>query len=166
MWAPWRGAYIAAPKTPGCIFCNARDAAEDGARAHLRLASRPAVVMLNRFPYSSVHLMVAPRLHSADFIALPGEILQDVMCAVQETTQILNDIYRPDGFNIGINLGVAAGAGIADHMHWHVVPRWNGDTNFMPILAGARVMPEHLEQTWDKLRPLFAEFEARSQAAD
>jgi ATP adenylyltransferase len=153
MWAPWRGAYISGTKTPGCIFCNARDCPD--ARADFRLAVQPAIVMLNRFPYASVHLMVAPRTHTADLAHLERSEYDTLMRVVQRTAAILEQTFKPDGMNIGINLGAAAGAGVADHLHWHLVPRWHGDTNFMPMLADVRVMPEHLEATWEKLHPLF-----------
>lgn len=154
LWAPWRMAYIAGPKPTGCIFCAA--AHTQDLRSQLILLQRPALVMLNRFPYSSAHLMVAPQRHTAAFGALAADELQAVMETVQRSARILEEALRPDGMNIGINLGLAAGAGIADHLHWHIVPRWVGDTNFMPMLAEVRVMPQHLEQTYDLLQPLFA----------
>jgi ATP adenylyltransferase len=157
VWAPWRGAYVGAPKTPGCIFCNA--ASSPAPREQLVLATTPAIVMLNRFPYASAHLMVAPHQHTADLPNLPDREHQIVMRVVQQTAGILQRVFKPDGLNIGINLGSAAGAGVVDHLHWHLVPRWIGDTNFMPILADVRVMPEHLESTWEKLHPHFAALE-------
>lgn len=147
-------AYLAGPKASGCIFCAGRDSMDR--RAHLVLLQEPAIVMLNRFPYASAHVMVAPRAHTADFPALPAATLHAVMDVVQRSAAVLQDLLHPDGMNIGINLGAAGGSGIADHLHWHIVPRWNGDTNFMPMLADVRVMPEHLEATYDRLQPLFA----------
>lgn len=154
VWAPWRGAYVSAAKIPGCIFCNA--GTSPAPRDHLLLSSTPAIVMLNKFPYASAHLMIAPRTHTADLPGLPEAEHQTVMRVVQRAAGILQRVYHPDGLNIGINLGAAAGAGVTDHLHWHLVPRWVGDTNFMPMLADVRVMPDHLEVIWEKLQPHFA----------
>jgi len=153
LWAPWRMAYVGSPKAAGCIFCTALTA--DDLRAALVLTQRPAVVMLNRFPYASGHLMVAPHRHVADLSALPADEFQTLMGVLQRAATLLADAYHPEGMNIGLNLGAAAGAGVTDHLHWHLVPRWGGDTNFMPMLADVRVIPEHLEATYDRLRPLF-----------
>ncbi|HVO25602.1 MAG TPA: HIT domain-containing protein [Candidatus Margulisiibacteriota bacterium] len=154
LWAPWRMAYVGAPKTPGCIFCTASTA--DDQRAALVLAQRPALVMLNRFPYASGHLMVAPHRHVADLSVLPPDDFQTLMGVLQRAATLVADAYHPEGMNIGLNLGAAAGAGVTDHLHWHIVPRWSGDTNFMPMLADVRVIPEHLDATYERLRPLFA----------
>jgi ATP adenylyltransferase len=129
--------------------------AEDD-RAHLVLARTPALVMLNKYPYANGHVMVAPLQHTAD---LPGMRPQDyaaLMQALQQTVSHVAEAFGPQGMNVGMNLGEAGGAGVADHLHWHIVPRWVGDTNFMPLLAEARVVSEHLEATYDRLRPLFA----------
>lgn len=149
LWAPWRMAYIGGPRPSGCIFCNARDTSD--ARGSLILQHEPALVMLNRFPYANGHLMVAPSRHTADFAAMPLDELHAVMEVVQQTAARMREVFHPDGMNIGINLGAAAGAGVADHLHWHLVPRWFGDTNFMATIADAKVMNEHLEATWEKL---------------
>lgn len=147
-------AYVGGPRAPGCIFCNALTSQD--LRASLVLVQRPVIVMLNRFPYVSGHLMVAPPRHVADLSALPADEFQTLMAGVQRAAGLLADTYHPEGMNIGVNLGGAAGAGVKDHLHWHIVPRWNGDTNFMPMLAEVRVVPEHLEETYDRLRPIFA----------
>jgi ATP adenylyltransferase len=152
LWAPWRMGYIAGSKEPGCIFCAASETADR--RGSLVFLQQPAVVMLNKFPYINGHLMVAPRRHAADPSALPAEEFRLLMDVVQRVVTVVTGALRPDGMNIGMNLGVAAGAGVADHLHWHIVPRWIGDTNFMPMLAEVRVMPEHLEATYDRLRPV------------
>jgi ATP adenylyltransferase len=157
LWAPWRMAYIGGPKTSGCIFCTAKQA-PDG-RADLVLAQHPAIVMLNKYPYASGHVMVAPQRHVASLTDLPTDEYQTLMAVVQRATAIIREAFQPEGLNLGMNIGAAAGAGIADHVHWHIVPRWVGDTNFMPLLADVRVMPEHLEATYDRLRPLFAALE-------
>ncbi|MFI5367165.1 MAG: HIT family protein [Candidatus Binatia bacterium] len=154
LWAPWRMTYIAGPRESGCIFCLAADATDP--RHHLALVQRPAVVMLNKFPYTHAHLLVAPRTHVADLSALSSDESHALMDTLRRAAAVLADTFHPDGMNIGMNLGTAAGAGIADHLHFHIVPRWVGDTNFMPMLADVRVMPEHLDATYDRLRPRFA----------
>jgi ATP adenylyltransferase len=147
-------AYVGGPKAPGCIFCAALTTQDQ--RASLVLTHTPAIVMLNRFPYASGHLMVAPPRHVADLSTIPADEFQTLMGALQRAATVLRDAFHPQGMNIGLNLGEAGGAGVTDHMHWHLVPRWNGDTNFMPMLAEVHVIPEHLEATYDRLRPLFA----------
>jgi len=156
LWAPWRMAYILGDERGDgrCIFCTAT---EGEARARLLLgATAHSVVLLNRYPYGSAHLMVAPRRHTASLPDLPDGEHEDLAQTLRRTLATLEVAVRPDGMNLGMNLGRCAGAGIADHLHWHLVPRWNGDTNFMPMLANVRVMPEHLEATWERLRPAFA----------
>ena len=155
LWAPWRMAYVAGPKEPGCVFCNVPKAAE--ARQVLLLATTPdALVMLNRFPYGNGHLMVAPLLHTANLDQLSAAQYGGVMEALRQSVRILREVFQPQGMNIGMNLGAAGGAGVADHLHWHVVPRWIGDTNFMPLIGEVRVIPEHLLATYDRLQPHFA----------
>ncbi len=154
LWAPWRMAYVGGPKETGCIFCAALSAGD--VRRRLVLAQRPAIIMLNKFPYVNGHVLVAPPQHVADLAALPAAEFRTLMDVVQRAVGLLAEAFHPDGMNLGMNLGAAAGAGVADHLHWHIVPRWNGDTNFMPMLAEARVIPEHLEATYDRLRPFFA----------
>jgi ATP adenylyltransferase len=154
LWAPWRMAYIGAAKQEGCIFCQA---GEGDPRDRLLLGtSRACVVMLNRYPYASAHLMVAPRRHTASLAELPATEHADLAETLRRAVGTLADVFAPEGFNLGMNLGACAGAGVKDHLHWHVVPRWTGDTNFMPMLAEVRVMPEHLLATYDRLRPAFA----------
>jgi len=155
LWAPWRMAYIGAEKTDGgCIFCGAVDGAP---RDRLLLgAGAASVVMLNRYPYASAHVMVAPRRHTASLPGLPAAEHADLAETLRRTLGTLEEVLRPEGFNLGMNLGACAGAGVRDHLHWHIVPRWTGDTNFMPMLADVRVMPEHLLATYERLRPAFA----------
>lgn len=143
--------YLAGEKPSGCILCAARDTPDR--RASLVFTQDPAIVMLNRYPYASGHLMVAPRRHSGDLHALPAAEFQTLMGVLRRAIQLLAETLHPQGMNVGINVGAAAGAGVEDHLHWHIVPRWMGDTNFMPMLAEVRVMPEHLEATYDQLRP-------------
>jgi ATP adenylyltransferase len=154
--------YIGGPKERGCIFCTC-PLAED-ARQALVLAKPPdSVVMLNRFPYANGHLMVAPRRHTAELAELAAPAYANLMEALRRSMALLQREFRPEGMNVGLNLGVAGGAGIADHLHWHVVPRWLGDMNYMPMIGEVRVMPEHLEAVFDRLRSSFAELEADSE---
>lgn len=153
LWAPWRMAYVTGPKESGCIFCAALQTADP--RHSLVLAQHPALVMLNKFPYANGHVMVAPPRHAAELGALPPDEFQTLMRVLHRAATLLAAACRPEGMNVGMNIGTAAGAGVKDHLHWHIVPRWNGDTNFMPMLADVRVVPEHLEATYDRLRPAF-----------
>ena len=153
LWAPWRMTYIGGTKPSACIFCTALTG---DPRERLVLGSTgSSLVMLNRYPYQSAHLMVAPRRHTASLPALPDGEHADLAETLRRTLASLDEALHPEGFNLGMNLGRCAGAGVEDHLHWHVVPRWNGDTNFMPMLAEVRVMPEHLLATYDRLRPAF-----------
>src|SRR5262249_25659316 len=113
-------------------------------------------VMLNRFPYQNGHLMVAPRRHTAALHALPDGEHADLAETLRRSVQTLGEVFRPGGFNVGLNLGACAGAGIAEHLHWHIVPRWDGDVNFMPMLAEVKVVPQHLLTTYDRLVPAFS----------
>jgi len=154
LWAPWRLSYVeGAAQHEECIFCKL-PAGERPAerRAGLVLASDELTsIIMNRFPYAHAHLMVSPRRHTSDLLALDEATAAGVHRGLRAAVAVLTAEYAPQGFNIGVNLGKAAGAGIADHLHWHVVPRWQGDTNFMPVLADTRVMPEHIEETYDRL---------------
>jgi ATP adenylyltransferase len=156
-------AYIGAPKQPGCIFCT-QPAATDQ-KAALVLARPPhAVVMLNRFPYQNGHVMVAPRRHTAELGALPDDEHVALAEALRRSLVLLQEFFHPEGMNVGMNLGRAAGAGITEHLHWHLVPRWVGDTNFMPLIGEVRCVPEHLEALWERLRPIFAPLDAAPAA--
>jgi ATP adenylyltransferase len=150
LWAPWRLAYVgSADEQEGCFFCAALEGAdEDGLVVH---RGRRAFVLLNRFPYSSGHLMVAPHRHTGDFSGLDDREALELHRLAAEGVAALTDTYGPDGYNLGWNLGRAAGAGVLDHVHLHVVPRWAGDTNFMPVLADVKVLPEHLAETRRRL---------------
>jgi ATP adenylyltransferase len=157
LWAPWRGDFISHKPLEGCIFCQfPSEEGEEADRRNLILGrSAHSFAILNKYPYNNAHLMVIPRRHTAELAALPAEELADLNLLLQSSVAILGRVYAPAGFNIGMNLGRVAGAGIADHLHWHVVPRWAGDTNFMPVVAETKVMIEHLLQSYDKLRPEF-----------
>ena len=157
LWAPWRMEFIAAEKPKGCIFCDFPAAPEADDRKNLVVhRGAHAFVILNRFPYNSGHLMVVPRRHGADLQALAAAEYADLMEEVRRAAAVLQAVYRPEGINVGMNLGRAAGAGIVDHLHWHLVPRWVGDNNFMPVLGDIRVMVDHLDTTWEKVRAGYA----------
>jgi len=152
-------AYIGGAKDPGCIFCD-HPRAPDAREALVLAKPADSVVMLNRYPYANGHLMVAPRRHTADLADLAAPAYVNLMEALRRSMDLLKRELRPEGMNVGLNLGVAGGAGIADHLHWHIVPRWVGDTNYMPLIGEVRVMPEHLEAVFDRLRDAFGELDA------
>jgi ATP adenylyltransferase len=159
LWAPWRMVYVGGAAPPaGCIFCPGPDTDR---RAALILWEGPqALVMLNKYPYASGHLLVAPRQHTGDPTAMSPADFAALGQVLQRAVRLIGEEYHPEALNVGMNLGRSAGAGIVDHLHWHVVPRWKGDTNFMPVLADLRVLPEHMETTYDRLyarRALFEE---------
>ena len=158
LWAPWRLTYIEQPApNDTCFLCeNPRHTSPDRRREGLVLyVDEHAAVLMNRFPYGNAHLMVAPRAHTADFAGLDGVASAGLTAALQRTIAVLHRVYRPHGMNLGMNLGRVAGAGVADHLHWHVLPRWEGDVNFMPLLAETKVMPQHIEETYARLLPFF-----------
>ncbi|MBI1799419.1 MAG: HIT domain-containing protein [Candidatus Eisenbacteria bacterium] len=151
LWAPWRMAYIRRAEEPvGCLFCAVRRSRSD--RAHLVLARRPnAILMLNRFPYTPGHVMIGVARHAAHFHELTGAERSDLLDLTALAERALASEYRPDGVNAGANLGRVAGAGFPGHLHLHLVPRWDGDTNFMPVIGETRVLPESLERTRARL---------------
>jgi ATP adenylyltransferase len=158
LWAPWRMEYIAGAKTGPCIFCNFASAPPEAYRKALVLIAAPhALVCLNRYPFAASHLLVAPRRHVSDIGDLPIDEYGAMMTLVREAAARLRLATNADGLNVGLNLGKAAGAGITDHLHAHIVPRWTGDINFMPVIADAHVMPEYLDQSWKRLLPFFAD---------
>lgn len=183
LWTPWRYNYVtdaetkkrpgipeelsAWPGDTGCVFCNiiaaadyaiehgmARDDADRAAGIVLR--AHRNYICLNRFPYTSGHIMVVPNEHEASLAALPSATAHEMMDLARRSEQALSEVYHPDGFNIGLNLGKSAGAGVAGHVHLHALPRWTGDTNFMTVVGETRVLPEDLAVTWDRLRKAFA----------
>ena len=158
LWSPWRHAYVTRSSDPAaCVFCSAHDS--DDGRALVVHDGATCFVILNLFPYNGGHLMVVPRRH----VATLGGLRDDELVEVARTTRLaeaaLTEAYQPQGMNVGLNLGRPAGAGIADHLHVHLVPRWNGDTNFMPVLAGVDVIPQSLDALWKLLN---AEFGAQA----
>lgn len=151
IWAPWRMSYVSnAPREEGCIFCRAWETDDDRGRLVL-LRDEYTLLMLNRYPYTCGHLMVVPARHTADMDGLSDDELLGLMRGVRRACALLRSVAAPQGFNIGLNLGKAAGAGIEEHLHVHVVPRWNGDTNFMSVTAEVRVIPDGLLESYDRL---------------
>ncbi len=147
LWAPWRRQYIEEGPPRGCIFCDKAAAGNDAA-SHIVARSETCFSMLNRFPYNGGHLMVAPFRHVSGLDGLGPRELAGLIMLVRDSIALLSERLRPDGYNVGINLGSAAGAGVVGHLHVHVVPRWNGDTNFMPVVAGAKVVPQALDEMY------------------
>ncbi|MBI4402296.1 MAG: HIT domain-containing protein [Nitrospirae bacterium] len=155
IWAPWRMAYIKHSRKPAaCIFCTKARGRRDADNLLLHRGQH-GFVMMNLFPYNSGHLMVAPYAHVKSLESLPAECALDLIQLTNLSLRVLRAEIRPEGFNVGINLGRVSGAGIEEHVHVHIVPRWNGDTNFMPLFAETRVIPEHLQATYRKLRARF-----------
>jgi ATP adenylyltransferase len=156
LWAPWRMDYIQGPKQDGCFLCEILRAGGDD-RANLVLKrGRACAVVMNRYPYNNGHLMVAPYRHVAALADLTPEERVEMMDLLAASVAALAAAMSPDGFNAGINLGRVAGAGLETHLHQHLVPRWNGDTNFMPVIAETKVIPQALDDLWTALRPRFA----------
>jgi ATP adenylyltransferase len=157
IWAPWRLAYVkdaSKDVEEGCIFC-VKPAAEDD-RANLIVhRGEHCFVILNLFPYTNGHLMIAPYAHLPSLAEIPVETTAEMMALAQRAIGVLDDVYAPHGYNVGFNQGRVAGAGVEHHIHMHVVPRWGGDTNFMPVLADTRVMPQTLDQSYDALAGAF-----------
>ncbi|MDJ0764295.1 MAG: HIT domain-containing protein [Myxococcota bacterium] len=156
LWTPWRMDYIRGEKPDGCVFCTALADGPEKHRENLILfEGEAAFVIMNRFPYAHAHTMVLPKRHVPWLEVLSSTEAKEVFDLVLLTQTIIKEVINPQGLNIGINLGEAAGAGIEDHLHVHIVPRWTGDTNFMPLLADTRVMPEHLDETFAHLYSAF-----------
>ncbi len=158
LWAPWRMEYILSTKGGPCIFCDYASADPATYRSKLVLiVTEHALVCLNKYPFAASHLLVVPRRHAATLEELPEEEYDATFRLLGQAVTRLKKATQCRGINVGMNLGEAAGAGIAEHLHAHLVPRWPGDTNFMPVVADVRVMPEHLDDSWKRLAPLFAD---------
>ncbi len=157
LWAPWRMEYILGPKSKECIFCLATDGV--GADGLVLGVGRHTVVMMNKYPYNNGHLLISPKRHLPTLEGLNDEELTELMKVVRYSVRVLKEVMNPEGFNVGLNLGEVAGAGIEEHLHFHVVPRWGGDTNFMTVLGDVRVIPEHIRATCAKLKPYFSDLE-------
>ena len=154
LWAPWRMEYIVSDKSGECIFCAGAEASDDHEKKIL-YRGKHSFVVINIYPYSNGHLMVSPYRHLACLTQLSEDELVEMARLIQKSTEILRQSSAPDGFNIGYNIGKSGGAGFDAHIHAHIVPRWTGDINFMPVLADTKVIPEHVEETYNRLLPLF-----------
>lgn len=156
LWAPWRLSYVATEpenKPKGCFLCHYRDAdVTADAENYVVTRGESCLVVLNRFPYNNGHLLVAPLSHKASLSDLGERELLEMTQQLQRLTRVLEKVMTPDGFNVGLNLGKAAGAGLPGHLHWHIVPRWEGDTNFMPVLGDTKVIPQSLEALYCLLK--------------
>jgi ATP adenylyltransferase len=155
LWTPWRYAYISTAgkdegKPEGCVFCELPKLQDE--KALIVYRGQHCFVILNSFPYTSGHVMVVPFAHLDELQKLPEATAQEMMALSQKMERVLRQVYTPDGINLGMNIGRAAGAGIAGHVHMHVLPRWVGDTNFMTVTGESRVLPEALEETWRKIK--------------
>jgi ATP adenylyltransferase len=151
LFATWRINYILAPKHEGCIFCDFQGENRDDER-YILFRGGTCFVMMNLYPYNPGHVMIVPYRHTADYTSLSIEELTEIEVLSVRSIKTLKKAFKPDGFNLGVNLGLVAGAGVADHLHRHIVPRWNGDTNFIAVVADMRVVPESHEATFKKLK--------------
>lgn len=156
LWAPWRMVFIKGNTSAfsGCIFCELPKQNHDAENLIL-YKSQHSFIILNKYPYNNGHLMVIPHKHTADLNELSLPEHTDLMVHTNHCVSALKEFYKPEGFNIGMNLGASGGAGIREHLHFHIVPRWTGDTNFMPILADTKSMPQHLDESFKQLQPYF-----------
>ena len=150
LWAPWRSGYITRGAGESCIFCG-KTKEKDDAKNHVVARRETCFSMLNLYPYNGGHLMAAPCRHVADLAGLDMRELTDLILLVRDSVELLRRKLSPDGFNIGVNMGKVAGAGVVDHLHVHVVPRWNGDTNFMPVIAGTKVISHSVDEMFSLL---------------
>ena len=151
LWTPWRYAYVStAEKTAGCVFCDAVNAGDD-AKVRIVYRGEQCFVILNTFPYTPGHVMIVPYAHLDELQKLPSEAAKEMMALSQRMESVLRELYHPDGINLGMNIGKAAGAGIAGHIHMHVLPRWVADANFISVVGETRVLPETLEETWKRM---------------
>jgi ATP adenylyltransferase len=153
LWAPWRMGYIVGEKKRGCIFCKKPKERKDKENLIL-YQGNDAFIIMNKFPYNNGHLMVVPKHHYKDMDQLSEEEFRELFYLLKTSTQVLKKCFHPHGFNIGMNIGKVGGAG-EEHIHFHIVPRWIGDTNFMPVLGETKIIPEHLEETYKKLHSAF-----------
>ena len=167
LWAPWRSKYVstaAQKKNESCIFCEAVKSNDE--KSYIVFRGRKSFIILNVFPYNPGHIMIAPYRHVGTLEALDEEESAEIFDLVKLSLKVLRKVYNPDGFNVGVNIGRAAGAGIESHVHIHVVPRWNGDANFMPVIADTKVLPESLDDTYKKLKEAFEQEVKRSSITE
>lgn len=151
MWAPWRMEYILGEKEGGCVFCKAADN-HDGLTLY---TGNRTIVVMNKFPYTNGHLLVAPLRHISTLDQLTRDEMGDMMATIQQSVDILKQVMSAEGFNVGLNLGKVAGAGVEEHLHFHIVPRWVGDVNALAVFGEIRVVSEHLQATYQNLKPYF-----------
>ena len=151
LWTPWRYAYVSgASASTGCIFCEAPKLSDE--QAHIVYRGTHCYIVLNTFPYTNGHVMIVPYEHLDELQKLPSQSAQEMMALSQRMETVLRALYKPDGINLGMNIGKAAGAGVAGHIHMHVLPRWVADANFVSVIGETRVLPEALEVTWKRIR--------------
>ena len=155
IWAPWRMDYIESSKKPGCVFCEKLQSKKDKKNLVL-YRGKETFILMNLYPYTNGHLMIAPYLHTSDVNELTEIANKEIMQFAKDCFNILKSKLGAEGFNFGANLGKVAGAGIDQHIHYHIVPRWSGDTNFMPVISDTKVMIEKLNKTWERLKPEFS----------
>lgn len=156
LWAPWRMEYILGEKESGCIFCTRIKQAKENDKENLILYRGDYnFIIMNKYPYNNGHLMIVPNQHTSEFESLNDDEKLEMMNIVSKSLTVLKKAIRPDGFNVGLNIGKIAGAGIDDHLHFHIVPRWAADTNFMPVVGHTKVISEGLWETWERLREGF-----------
>lgn len=161
LWSPWRSQYIDSfsdtqKKSSGCFLCDALQHPNEDKERFVVARKQTCFIIMNRYPYNSGHILVVPNTHIGTMAALSEEQYTELMQTVREASVILTKVFSPDGINVGANLGQSAGAGVPDHLHFHLVPRWNGDTNFMSTLADVKVISSSMEDTWEKLTAAFA----------
>ncbi len=156
LWAPWRMTYILSEKDPECFFCHKLQQVADDEHNFVLFRREHAFALLNIYPYNNGHLLIAPYAHVGSLSELRREQIVEVFEVTRLCEQVLSQAVHPEGFNIGINVGKAAGAGVEEHLHVHIVPRWNGDTNYMTTMSNTRIIPQTLEETYDMLLPFFA----------
>lgn len=156
LWTPWRYAYVSnTKKGPGCVFCDAVNANDD-AKTHIVFRGQQCFIILNTFPYTPGHVMIVPYAHLDELQKLPPNAAEEMIALSQRMETVLRDLYHPDGINLGMNIGKAAGAGIADHVHMHVLPRWVADANFVSVVCETRILPETLDETWKRMSKALA----------
>jgi ATP adenylyltransferase len=160
LWAPWRVEYILGPKADGCVFClDQKTRSDEQALAQRQILhqGKNSFVLMNKYPYCNGHIIIAPYAHLSCITELQAESAAEFMALIQKSTAILRRHFQAHGINIGVNLGEAAGAGVREHLHCHLVPRWNGDSNFMAVMSEVRTIPQHLEETYQALLPYFTD---------
>ncbi len=154
IWAPWRIKYVSGRKSPGCLFCNKHKAGNDR-KNHVVYRGKKVFLIMNIYPYNNGHLMIAPYKHTGDIRKLTSGEFIEIMDILKKTIDALKKILKPQGFNVGFNIGKVSGAGVAGHVHMHVVPRWTGDTNFMPVIGNTKVVSQSLDSLYSELKKYF-----------